>query len=48
MFKNFASDVLGLPDIINQTSHQVELQYNARRKEIQNYDFGSVFERYLK
>ncbi|MBF0573067.1 MAG: PH domain-containing protein, partial [Desulfamplus sp.] len=40
--------VLNLPDIINQTAHQVELHYINRQNEIQNYDFGSIFERYIK
>ncbi|HMU65967.1 MAG TPA: PH domain-containing protein [Cellvibrionaceae bacterium] len=40
--------VLSLPDIINQTVLQVEAHYNERRKEIQNYDFGEVFGRYIK
>jgi hypothetical protein len=40
--------VLNLPDIVNQTSHQVEMHYNKRRDEIQNYDFGSIFQRYIK
>ncbi len=40
--------VLSLPDIIGQTVQQVEANYNTRRSEIQNYDFGSVFERYIK
>ncbi|MBF0413907.1 MAG: PH domain-containing protein [Desulfamplus sp.] len=40
--------VLNLPDIINQTVNQVELHYNTRRNEIQNYNFGSIFERYIK
>lgn len=40
--------VLSLPDIICQTVQQVEANYNTRRSEIQNYDFGSIFERYIK
>jgi hypothetical protein len=40
--------VLSLPDIINQTVQQVELHFNSRRQEIQNYDFGSTFERFIK
>jgi hypothetical protein len=39
--------VLSLPDIINQTALQVETQFNERRREIQNYDFGDVFARYI-
>jgi len=40
--------VLSLPDIINQTVQQVEIHFNTRRQEIQNYDFGFIFERYMK
>jgi hypothetical protein len=40
--------VLALPDLISQTVTQVEAHYNSRRNEIQNYDFGSIFERYIK
>jgi hypothetical protein len=40
--------VLNLPDIINQTVQQVELHYNERRNEIRSYDFGAVFQRYIK
>jgi hypothetical protein len=40
--------VLSLPDIINQTIQQVELHFNTRRKEIQDYDFGTIFQRYIK
>lgn len=40
--------VLNLPDIINQTVHQVEIHYNTRRDEIQKYDFGSILERYIR
>jgi len=40
--------VLNLPDIINQTVHQVESGYNTRRDEIQNYNFSPIFERYIK
>ncbi|NOQ34392.1 MAG: PH domain-containing protein, partial [Methylococcaceae bacterium] len=40
--------VLNLPDMINQTAHQVELHYNARRDEIRKYDFGAIFSRYIK
>jgi hypothetical protein len=40
--------VLALPDIINQTCSQVEAHYNERRQEIQNYDFGDIFNRYIK
>ena len=40
--------VLSLPDIIGQTVQQIEAHYNARRNQIQNYDFGFIFERYLR
>jgi hypothetical protein len=40
--------ILSLPDLINQTTQQVEAQYNVRRQEIQNYNFGGIFERYIK
>jgi hypothetical protein len=40
--------VLNLPDIICQTVQQVESHYNTRRQEIQHYDFGTIFERYIK
>ena len=40
--------VLSLPDIICQTAQQVEAHYNERRKQIQQYDFGSIFERYIQ
>ncbi|MCK5729030.1 MAG: PH domain-containing protein, partial [Methylococcales bacterium] len=40
--------VPNLPDMISQTANQVELHYGHRRNEIRHYDFGSIFERYLK
>lgn len=40
--------VVNLPDMINQTAHQVEIHYNTRRDEIRNYDFSSIFGRYIK
>ncbi len=40
--------VPNLPDMITQTAMQVEAHYNARRDEIRNYDFTSIFERYIK
>lgn len=43
-----AQVVLDLPDIINQTAHQVEIHYNTRRDEIRNYEFGSIFQHYIK
>lgn len=39
--------VLALPDIIAQTSQQVESYVNGRYKEIENYDFSEIFDRYL-
>ncbi len=42
------SVVLSLPDLISQTTQQVEAHFNARRNEIQNYDFGAIFERYIR
>lgn len=40
--------VLNLPDIICQTTLQVESHFNERRKQIEHYDFAEIFERYLK
>lgn len=40
--------ILNLPEIINQTANQVEVYANQRIKEIENYDFSEIFERYLK
>ena len=40
--------VLSLPDIINQTAAQIETHVNARRTEIQNYNFTEQFKRYLR
>jgi len=40
--------VLSLPDIVNQTTQQIEAAYHSRRIVIQNYDFGSIFKRYIK
>ena len=40
--------VLNLPDIINQTVSQVESGYSERLKAIRQYDFGAVFEHYLR
>lgn len=40
--------VLNLPDIINQTVHQIEEGYHSRRVAIQNYDFGYILKRYIK
>lgn len=40
--------VLNLPDIITQTTLQVEANFTARRKQIENYDFSTIFERYIK
>lgn len=40
--------LLNLPDMINQTTLQVESSFTQRRKHIENYDFSAIFERYLK
>lgn len=40
--------LLNLPDIISQTTIQVENKFTERHKQIENYDFSSIFERYLK
>ena len=40
--------VLNLPDVINQTVAQVENAYGERLKTIPNYDFGEIFEHYLR
>lgn len=40
--------VLSLPDIVNQTTQQVEAAYHSRRVVIQNYDFGYILKRYIK
>lgn len=40
--------LLNLPDIINQTTHQVESSYHERLLHIRQYDFGAVFEHYLR
>lgn len=40
--------VLNLPDVINQTVAQVENAYGERLKTIRNYDFGTIFEHYLR
>lgn len=40
--------LLNLPDIISQTTIQVENKFTERRKQIENYDFSTIFERYLK
>lgn len=40
--------VLNLPDIINQTVSQVESGYAERLTAIRQYDFGAVFEHYLR
>jgi len=40
--------LLNLPDIISQTTIQVENKFTERRKQIENYDFSAIFERYLK
>lgn len=40
--------ILNLPDIINQTIHQVETGYHSRLADIRQYDFGAIFEHYLR
>lgn len=40
--------VLNLPDVINQTVAQVENAYGERLKTIRTYDFGAIFEHYLR
>lgn len=40
--------VLNLPDVVNQTVSQVENAYGERLKAIRQYDFGAVFEHYLR
>lgn len=40
--------ILNLPDVINQTVQQVEQGYQNRLTAIRQYDFGSVFEHYLR
>lgn len=40
--------LLNLPDIITQTTLQVSTSFTERRKQIENYDFSAIFERYLK
>lgn len=40
--------ILNLPDIINQTVQQVERGHQDRLGAIRQYDFGTVFEHYLR
>ena len=40
--------ILNLPDIINQTVAQVEDGYHKRLNAIRQYDFGEIFEHYLR
>lgn len=40
--------LLSLPDIICQTTLQVQENFTEQRKKIEIYDFSSIFERYLK
>lgn len=40
--------VMALPDIINQSVEQIESAYANRLKELRNYDFGTIFEHYLR
>ncbi len=39
--------ILNLPDIINQTSKQVEDYYLQRKNEIRQYDFEPIFKKYI-
>lgn len=40
--------VMSLPKVINQTVAQVENAYATRLDEIKDYDFGAIFEHYLR
>ena len=40
--------ILNLLDVVNQTIHQVESGYHDRLEKIRQYDFGVVFEHYLR
>lgn len=40
--------ILNLPDIINQTIHQVQTAHHQNLTAIRQYDFGAVFEHYLQ
>lgn len=40
--------ILSLPDVVNQTIIQVESNYHERLKQIQQYDFATIFEHYLR
>ncbi len=40
--------ILNLPDLINQTTTQLEEGYLARLSAIRQYDFGVIFEHYLR
>lgn len=40
--------ILNLPDVINQTFLQVETGYRERLETIRDYDFGKIFEHYLR
>jgi hypothetical protein len=40
--------ILNLPDIINETVSQVDSKYTERRREIQNFDAGEIYKRYLE
>ncbi|MCK5902891.1 MAG: PH domain-containing protein [Cocleimonas sp.] len=39
--------ILELPEVVTQTATQVEQHYNQRQKDILNYDFSDIFEKYL-
>ena len=40
--------IMSLPTVINQTVQKVEAGYNERLNAIRQYDFGAVFEHYLR
>ncbi|UZA43158.1 PH domain-containing protein [Moraxella bovis] len=40
--------IMSLPTVINQTVQKVEVGYNERLNAIRQYDFGAVFEHYLR
>lgn len=42
------SFVMSLPKVINQTITQVETGHNNRLAQIRHYDFGDVFEHYIR
>ena len=46
--RELSENVVLKPDVINQTVAQVENAYGERLKTIRNYDFGAIFEHYLR